>query len=57
MKEPREDTQSGFQPGFRISVFDALILLSGALSVLYCQRDSSTVSLLIALPIIHFFLF
>jgi hypothetical protein len=57
MKELPLNTHSGFHPGFRLSIFDALILMSGTLSVVYFEWDSSTFPLLIALGIIHIFLF
>ena len=46
-----------FQPGFRISVIDAAVLVAGAAGTAWCSRIDVTLAIAAAFVVAHFFLF
>ncbi len=46
-----------FSPGFRLSLPDCVILLSGIGGAMYIGRFDLSIALLVAMPVLHFFLF
>jgi hypothetical protein len=46
-----------FQPGFRISITDGLVVVIGAVAAIGLYPTSPDISFAIALPVGHFFLF
>lgn len=46
-----------FLPGFRISIVDTLVLAAGTAGSLFLIQESSDAAILVAMPVLHFFLF
>jgi len=46
-----------FQPGFRLSKFDILILVSGTIASLVMMKDAWQLGTAVAFVVLHFFLF